>query len=387
MSVPLDRKVRKIKIQNFQSHEYSEVILSDGLNILSGTNNAGKSAVARAISWVMYCESGTSHIRTDAKECSVEIEFNNGDVIKRTRKGDHNFIQFKNSTDKEFTTYKSFGNKYPKVVRDFLQNPPEYDKFDPLAYSGQTNKNFLIDIKPSALPEIISCLVGTDDLDIAAKNVNTSINQIKTKITGVEEEIEKDKLKLEEDYNTLDEQIKIFEDLKTLNKSIKDKEKLISNMVVLLNSYNEIKKDSKIIRQEISDNQKIIDLLENRILDIQNKTKNLILISNTNNEYETTSLEIKTTESFIGKLKNILSDSLKDKIKSISSNIDLITTMNSHVSNINAAYLLYTNAKADCNVAKNNYDDILSEYNELISFIKENNLVCEKCNKIGGVSI
>jgi DNA repair exonuclease SbcCD ATPase subunit len=387
MSVPLDRKVRKIKIQNFQSHEYSEVILSDGLNILSGTNNAGKSAVARAISWVMYCESGTSHIRTDAKECSVEIEFNNGDVIKRTRKGDHNFIQFKNSTDKEFTTYKSFGNKYPKVVRDFLQNPPEYDKFDPLAYSGQTNKNFLIDIKPSALPEIISCLVGTDDLDIAAKNVNTSINQIKTKITGVEEEIEKDKLKLEEGYNTLDEQIKIFEDLKTLNKSIKDKEKLISNMVVLLNSYNEIKKDSKIIRQEISDNQKIIDLLENRILDIQNKTKNLILISNTNNEYETTSLEIKTTESFIGKLKNILSDSLKDKIKSISSNIDLITTMNSHVSNINAAYLLYTNAKADCNVAKNNYDDILSEYNELISFIKENNLVCEKCNKIGGVSI
>ena len=387
MSVPLDRKVRKIKIQNFQSHEYSEVILSDGLNILSGTNNAGKSAVARAISWVMYCESGTSHIRTDAKECSVEIEFNNGDVIKRTRKGDHNFIQFKNATDKEFTTYKSFGNKYPKVVRDFLQNPPEYDKFDPLAYSGQTNKNFLIDIKPSALPEIISCLVGTDDLDIAAKNVNSSINQIKVKITGVEEEIEKDKLKLEEEYNTLDEQIEIFEELKTLSKSINTKEKLISNMAVMLNSYNEIKKDSKIIRQEISDNQNIIDLLENRILDIQNKTKNLILISNINNEFVTTSLEIKTTETYIGKLKDILSDSLKDKIKSISSNIDLISTMNSDVSNINAAYLLYTNAKADCNTAKNNYDNILSEYNELISFIKENNLVCEKCNKIGGVSI
>lgn len=387
MSVPLDRKVRKIKIQNFQSHEYSEVILSDGLNILSGTNNAGKSAVARAISWVMYCESGTSHIRTDAKECSVEIEFNNGDVIKRTRKGDHNFIQFKNATDTDFTTYKSFGNKYPKVVRDFLQNPPEYDKFDPLAYSGQTNKNFLIDIKPSALPEIISCLVGTDDLDIAAKNVNTSINQIKVKITGVEEEIEKDKQKLEEEYNTLDEQIEIFEQIKTLSISINAKEKLIANMAVMLNSYNEIKKDSKIIKKEILDNQNIIDLLENRILDIQNKTKNLILISNINNEYETTSSEIKITESYISKLKDILSDSLKDKIKSISSDIDLISTMNKDISNINSAYLLYTNAKTDCNSARNNYNNILSEYNELIKFIKENNLVCETCNKIGGVSI
>lgn len=387
MSVLLDRKVRKIKIQNFQSHEYSEVLLSDGMNILSGTNNAGKSAVARAISWVMYCESGTSHIRTDAKECSVEIEFNNGDVIKRTRKGDHNFIQFKNATDKEFTTYKSFGNKYPKVVRDFLQNPPEYDKFDPLAYSGQTNKNFLIDIKPSALPEIISCLVGTDDLDIAAKNVNSSINQIKVKITGVEEEIEKDKLTLEEDYNTLDEQIEIFEELKKLNKSINDKEKLISNMLVLLNTYIEIKKDSKTIRQEISDNQKIIDLLQTRILDIQNKTKSLILITNTNNEYETTFSEIKTTKSFIDKLKNILSDSLKNKIKSISSDIETISKMETVVSNINDAYILYSNAKKDCNAANTNYNNILNEYNELIKFIKENNLVCEQCNKIGGVSI
>ena len=119
MSVSLDRRVKKITITNFQSHPYSVYNLTNGLNIVTGSSDNGKTACARAYAWVVNCETSSDVTTVGEKKCSVEIEFFNGDIIRRVKQKDSNLIEFKRACDTEFTSYKAFGFEYPKVVIDF----------------------------------------------------------------------------------------------------------------------------------------------------------------------------------------------------------------------------------------------------------------------------
>ena len=90
MNVPssaINRKVRKVILTNFQSHKLTTFYLEDGLNIISGSNDNGKTACARALSWVLHNSPIEDVIRRQnniqTKFCQVEIEFFDGAIIKR----------------------------------------------------------------------------------------------------------------------------------------------------------------------------------------------------------------------------------------------------------------------------------------------------------------
>ena len=48
------RYIKKIILQNFQSHKYSIVELDEQLNVIVGPSDSGKSAIIRALKWVLY---------------------------------------------------------------------------------------------------------------------------------------------------------------------------------------------------------------------------------------------------------------------------------------------------------------------------------------------
>ena len=48
--------IKKIIIDNFQSHEHTEIEFGPGLNVIVGPSDYGKSAVVRALRWVLYNE-------------------------------------------------------------------------------------------------------------------------------------------------------------------------------------------------------------------------------------------------------------------------------------------------------------------------------------------
>ena len=51
------RKISLVKVKNFQAHENSEFRLSNGLNLIYATNDSGKSALARALDFVLQNKS------------------------------------------------------------------------------------------------------------------------------------------------------------------------------------------------------------------------------------------------------------------------------------------------------------------------------------------
>lgn len=78
--------IRKIVLENFMSHKRTVIEPAEGLTVLTGPNNCGKSAVVVAIQAV--CEndrSSKAFIRHGAKEASVTIETAEGSRVQWTR--------------------------------------------------------------------------------------------------------------------------------------------------------------------------------------------------------------------------------------------------------------------------------------------------------------
>ncbi len=82
--------LRKITLKNFMSHSDSEFLLSDGLNVLTGPNNCGKSAVISALQMLaeLPTKEGDYMVRHGEKNgCQIIIETSEGDEIRWGRSG------------------------------------------------------------------------------------------------------------------------------------------------------------------------------------------------------------------------------------------------------------------------------------------------------------
>ena len=78
--------IRRLTLINFMSHEHTVLDLTDGVNVLIGPNNCGKSAVVEALRAVCENSRGNYMIRHGEKECRVIVETGEGDVIEWRRK-------------------------------------------------------------------------------------------------------------------------------------------------------------------------------------------------------------------------------------------------------------------------------------------------------------
>ena len=78
--------IKRIELVNFMSHEHTVIEPSDGLTVLIGPNNCGKSAIVNALQ--VLCNNGKSTyvLRHGAKECQIVVETDAGDSIRWSRK-------------------------------------------------------------------------------------------------------------------------------------------------------------------------------------------------------------------------------------------------------------------------------------------------------------
>jgi exonuclease SbcC len=78
--------IKRIELVNFMSHEHTVIEPSDGLTVLIGPNNCGKSAVVSALQVLCSNSPSTYVLRHGAKECKIIVETDTGDRIVWSRK-------------------------------------------------------------------------------------------------------------------------------------------------------------------------------------------------------------------------------------------------------------------------------------------------------------
>jgi DNA repair exonuclease SbcCD ATPase subunit len=164
----------KVRVQNFQSIEDASIEIK-GLTVITGTNNAGKSALFRAIKGALCNTPGTDFVRIGASHCRVDLEFDDGQNLS-WEKG------------KNLNTYTINGKPFPKVGRG---RPEELEVFgvEPITVGDDTlwpqiasqfKVTFLLDKTGSAIADAVADVDRVNKLNKALKSCESDRRKVKS---------------------------------------------------------------------------------------------------------------------------------------------------------------------------------------------------------------
>ena len=140
--------IKRIELVDFMSHRHSVFELGDGLTVLTGPNNCGKSAVVSALQILCYNDNSTWVLRHGARECRVTVETADGHVISwsRRRNGSPRY-----EVDGEVFDRLGRGeDRVPEAVHRILGLPriqSDRDEYD-VHFGTQRNPVFLLNDPP-----------------------------------------------------------------------------------------------------------------------------------------------------------------------------------------------------------------------------------------------
>jgi len=209
--------LKSIHLINFQAHKDTMVEFTNGINILTGPSQIGKSCIRRAIEWCLFNNSFDGIRREGSKTTSVKIELDNETVLERIRSASINrYVLTRNG---QMEVFDSIGKTMPQEVKDAIGiNPIEVDGEELwLNSSPQIALPFLFDKSPTWRMKLFNKLTGNDLLDKLFVQFNKDILRIGRDhksdterledLTGQLEEKEIEKEQLEAVHKTVKNQI------------------------------------------------------------------------------------------------------------------------------------------------------------------------------------
>lgn len=274
-------KILKIELQNFQSHKNSIIELHKGLNVITGPSDSGKSAIIRAIRWVLYNEPrGSDFITTSTNQCKVSLYFDNGAIITRERTPTKNRYILQTNEKKEI--YEGFGNTVPSEIIESHQIRNLYldtDQKNTINLATQLEGPFLLSQSGAIRAKAIGRILGIHYLDSASRKASSTIGELRKDYTQQLEAQKriKDKLKDYEiyaqyqmildkansNYLKLENSYERLESLKKLNKKVQGmKEDILKTkeIVAKTNGINILENNLKTMSSLMTQKQKLSQL-------------------------------------------------------------------------------------------------------------------------------
>lgn len=327
--------INLIQIDNFQSHKNTIIEFNKGVNIITGTSDSGKSAIIRALLWVIQNRPlGDSFKSWFAKEkdaVEVGIEFDNG-FVSKTRNNS------KNVYDINDTIFEAVKSDIPKDLADIV-NLSDYNT------QTQFLPYFLLQDTAGEVAKRFNELIGLDIIDTLFKNLNSSISNLKGRIVDYDRTIKG----LETNVNSLAYLDDIEVIIKNLDLEVGLKEKVEMEQVSVSETIHSIEElDRKLSEIEIDPElpNKIKEIKEQIDHYINLRTEYDVIASGLHNlktteeelTAETEWLEVEKTHNEINILlinfENI--NKTKTKIKSLINSIEFtnkgIEIKNEHIS-------------------------------------------------------
>lgn len=180
--------IKSLKLINFQKHSDLQIDFCNGVNILYGSSDAGKSCIRRALEWICQNENFDGIRKTGTKKTIVTLTLDNNIEIERVKSTSINrYIIRENEKEQIFD---AIGKSIPDEVKEKLTiYPIEVDGEEIYLNSQpQIALPFLFDKSPSFRMKLFNKLTGNDVLDKLFGQFNKDILRIKR---GYKEEVER----------------------------------------------------------------------------------------------------------------------------------------------------------------------------------------------------
>lgn len=430
----MKRKIKRVTIENFQSHKFSEIELDD-FTVIIGPTDSGKSAIIRAIRWCLYNDvDNTGFIREGEKFAEVMVEFDNGRKIIRHRGSDENSYRLvSREGDVKLTAFGAgpvaevlkFHGMYEANLFGDPQNLNVASQLEPPFFLAESAARKAVMIGQIANTDVIDVAIEKSAQDIRTekakdktlkgelKKVNndlqnyTNLPLLRTELTNIEESLaELENLsgkidtaqKISSTINSLEEirkncikTIRHEDDVNKVIREIQDTELLSGNMKPMKNylsalttnlsknrDLNGIIKtiDLEKVNFTLDELQNLSDSL-NILRNLRGKLQVLLkLLAERNSAIKSMGLEAEVNE-VNGELENCL-----NKIRETKPIRDLVTNATNQNTRLTKGSQMINSLNADYESAMNGYKEALSK-----------NPVCPVCqsqmtpSKIANISI
>lgn len=325
----------KIHIKNFQSHKDTTIELIPGVNALLGISDVGKSAVIKAIRWVVEnSPSGDEFVSWWGGDTSVSLDF--GDVaITRIRGKSVNEYRIKREGKKE-QILSGFGQSSP-LTDPRLISVGEALNLRDFNLHTQHQGNFLLSDGGGAVNRYINRILNMEVIDRAVSNIESDLKHHRSQIAVEKESIKRLEADLQ-GFNFLgeaDARLKILE----ANRSAWDAKE--SRYNDLYDAYEE----AKSIESKLANIRKIVCLKETSVR-LDKKSKEIESLKQKRNNLKNTIKEIESIENLIG---------IKSKIVGLKSRIISLIGRNNSI----------LEKSKKCNNLENTIKDIQANENKL----------------------
>jgi exonuclease SbcC len=176
-------KITKIVIENFEVHKYLELDLDLHVTVLVGDTNVGKSAVKRAIEWVVFNRpAGDDYRNWDNPDFTrVTLHTSEGFQIERHRSDkDNSYIISKAGMEPIELT--GFGQTVPEEVSKVLN-------LKSINFQGQEDPTFLINDTSGEAARKLNEVANLELIDESLKRINDLYRKHNTEFKRQKEEL------------------------------------------------------------------------------------------------------------------------------------------------------------------------------------------------------
>lgn len=262
--------IEKIILVNFQSHVYSELSLSRGVNVIVGPSDSGKTAIMRALRWNMFNDpSGVEFVREGESEVSVTVRFQNHVEVERRRSRSKNQYILRRP-DEEELVFEGFGKNVPAEIEEAIGIKKvmlDDKKALPLNFSDQLDGPFLLQETDAYKAQAIGRMVGVDLLDETMRDTLRDKKQISVRKELMEKDLDETVQSLEA-FSDLDVQISLRERIDRLLSTVSELKEKAETAKTFAHALREIKKD-RTRAKDILSRYAVLDMLQDKLSDLQ----------------------------------------------------------------------------------------------------------------------
>lgn len=274
--------IKQLSISNFQSHKKTTLEFSEGISVIIGQSDSGKSAILRALNWVINNKPGGEAFRSNwggDTEVILELE-DEGEVLRyRTKKVPNGYqihypAKEKKKTGKVANTFRSFGQNVPEEIKQIIN-------FSSLNLQGQHDAPFLLALSGGEVAKYLNQIVNLDKIDSSLSNIGKLLRKEQTDLKHKEDDYNESNIKLKE-YNWIDEAEGYLEELELFERNLKHKNekaskltRYINGLITIDEQLTELPDLTKYALQveKLLDDQRVLVLKKTKLIKLQDKLK------------------------------------------------------------------------------------------------------------------
>lgn len=230
----------KVRIQNFQSIKDLSFEIK-GLTALTGVNNTGKSAVARALMGLFTNARGNSFVRVGEKTCKVTLDFDDGNVVTWEKGKGTNKYEINGDLIERVGTGSPEEINFLGVSKTMVDGKEVWPQF-----ARQFEQIFLLDLPPSVLSSALSNVEIIERLESASDLAKTETKSLNSQIQTKRLDLSKETKKLE-CFQGVDELEKRAFSISILENDIKENVRSISALSALRDRRVRVQSEIKIL--------------------------------------------------------------------------------------------------------------------------------------------